>query len=201
MSKRSILFAAVVCIVAMAIPAYAADDGKWMMRSRAIYIGPDASADGDLEGIDVDSQFTFELDFTRFFTENLALELVLATASHDVTVPSDGDQSLGSVDLLPPTLVAQWHFMPDGKFKPYVGVGLNATFFYNSTGALQDLDFDDSFSYAGDVGLDVAFGERMYFNVDLKYVAIETDVEFEGDQLGTVTIDPFIFGVGLGVRF
>jgi outer membrane protein len=36
---------------------------------------------------------------------------------------------LGSVDLLPPTLTLQWHFMPDQSFDPYVGAGVNYTYF------------------------------------------------------------------------
>jgi outer membrane protein len=197
MRRKLILIAAVCCVVAVLIPAQAAD-GKWMMRGRALYISPDASGDSDLTGVDVDGQLTFEVDFTRFFGKNLGLELVLATASHNVTVEGE---SLGSVSLLPPSLTAQWHFMPDGGVKPYVGVGLNATFFYETTGFIEDLDFDTGFGYLVNGGVDVKVGGTAYLNFDLKWISLESDVEFEGDSVGTATIDPLILGVGLGFRF
>jgi outer membrane protein len=197
MRRSWILIAAVFCIAAMLIPVQAAD-GKWMMRGRGLYISPNASADSDLEGVDVDGQLTFELDFTRFIGKHIALELVLATASHNVTIE---DQSLGSVSLLPPSLTAQWHFIPDGKLDPYVGVGVNATFFYESTGGLDPLDFDTSFGYVLNAGLDWKVGSTVYLNFDLKQIGMESDVKFEGDEVGTVTIDPLTVGVGLGFRF
>jgi outer membrane protein len=186
-----------MCIAAVLVPVQA-EDGKWMMRGRGIYISPDASADQQLEGVDVDGQFTLEVDFTRFIGRSLALELVLATASHNVTIE---DQSLGSVSLLPPSLTAQWHFLPDGKLRPYVGVGINATFFYESTGVLDELDFDSSFGYVLNAGLDWKVGSNTYLNFDLKRIGLESDVEADGEALGTVTIDPWIVGVGLGFRF
>lgn len=197
MKRILILVAAVLCIASVLVPVQAAD-GKWMMRGRGIYISPDASGDQELEGVDVDGQFTFEVDFTRFFGKSLALELVLATASHNVTAE---DQSLGSVSLLPPSLTAQWHFLPEGKVRPYVGVGLNATFFYETSGILDDLDFDSAYGYVLNVGLDFQVGSNAYLNFDLKKIGMESDVKIDDQELGTVTIDPFIVGVGLGFRF
>lgn len=53
-------------IAAMSIPVQAAD-GKRMMRGRGLYISPNASADSDLHGVDVDGQLTFKLDFDTSF--------------------------------------------------------------------------------------------------------------------------------------
>ena len=180
MRRQLILIAAVCCVFAVLIPAQAAD-GKWMMRGRALYVSPDASGDDGVSDVDVDGQLTFEVDFTRFFGKHLGLELILATASHNVTL--DGD-SLGSVSLLPPSLTAQWHFMPDAKVKPYVGVGLNATFFYETTGGIEDLDFSTSFGYVLNAGLDWKVGSTTYLNFDLKQIGLESDVEFEGESVG-----------------
>lgn len=210
MKKLVVLTVTALSLLAFAAPSAVAADDNWMMRGRVINIAPSADADGGFEGsgLDVDSQFTFEVDFTRFFGKHLGLEVSLATASHDVTVsetevnaPAASDVSLGSVDLLPPSFMLQWHFLPDGKIKPYLGAGLNYTTFYNVTGFLQDLDFDDSISYAAQAGLDWKVGEEAYFNFDVKYIAMETDVSFDGEKIGTVTIDPLVIGVGLGFKF
>ena len=197
MKRSLILIAAVLCIASMLAPVQAAD-GKWMMRGRGLYVSPNASGDSDLEGVDVDGQLTFEIDFTRFFGKHLGLELILATASHNVTFE---DNSIGSVTLLPPCLTAQWHFLPDGTIKPYVGVGLNATFFYETTGGLDPLDFDPAYGYVLNAGLDWRVGSTASLNFDLKQIGMESDVEFDGDSIGTATIDPWILGVGLGFRF
>ncbi len=69
-----------------------------------------------------------ELDISYYLTKNIAAELILALGTrHDVNVSGTGGvatHNLGSVNLLPPTLTAQWHFMPDQTFDPYVGAGV-----------------------------------------------------------------------------
>jgi outer membrane protein W len=48
-------------------------------------------------------------------------------------------------------------------------------------------------------------GENASINLDLKYIQIETDVDavIEGSSapLGTVEVNPFVFGVGFGYHF
>lgn len=202
MRKRLFCWAAAIVVCgAMALPTDAAD-GKWMVRIRAIDVAPDAKGDEGLTTADVDSDFTIEADFTRFFSKNLALELIAATASQEVTVETDsGTLSLGSVNHLPPTATLQWHFLPDGKFQPYVGAGLNMTIFYNQSGLLKDLDLDTSFGLAAQVGADWMITDRVAFNVDLKYISISTDVKSEGEKIGTLDINPWVFGVGIGCKF
>ena len=59
------------------------DYSKWQARFRVIAVIP---APGDnLPGAEVDISTTFvpELDFTYFFTKNIAAELILATTKHD----------------------------------------------------------------------------------------------------------------------
>jgi outer membrane protein len=81
----------------------------------------------------VDDNLIPELDISYYFTKNIAAELILATGSkHDVSIKGDalatvGNQQLGSVDALPPTLTAQWHFNADQTFDPYIGAGINYT--------------------------------------------------------------------------
>jgi outer membrane protein len=76
------------------------------------------------------------LDGTYFFTPNLAVNLIAATTRHQVEVRNSalGTVNLGSVWALPPTLTAQYHLLPQSRISPYVGVGLNTTFFYGYGG-------------------------------------------------------------------
>lgn len=186
-----------------------AGDGQWMVRTRLIQISPDASGNGELQGTDVDGDFTVEADFTYFFRKRWAVEVIAATASHDVTVPdidkaatSSNKFSLGSASILPPTVTLQYHFQPDGKVRPYIGAGINYTIFYDQTGVLDTLDdLDNSFGFAGQVGVDFMLNDSMSVNLDLKYIQLDTDVSSRGTKLGTLTVDPWIFGVGFGWRF
>ena len=62
-----------------------------------------ANAESDPVGLDVYSAFTVEADISRRFGRHFAAELILASASHEVTSMVDGvEVPLGSVELLPP---------------------------------------------------------------------------------------------------
>jgi len=108
--------------------------GDFLVRARGIVVAPDESVEsisvigGDV-GIDTDVKP--EVDFTYFFTDNIAVELIAAVSRHDVTATDTalGDVDVGELLLLPPTLTFQYHLPVTERFKPYVGVGLNATFF------------------------------------------------------------------------
>ena len=88
----------------------AAGDSPWMVRVRALGIMPDDSSSqisvigGEAE---VDSAIAPDLNFTYFFTDNIAAELTLTYAEHDVSAEKTavGNVDLGSLDLLHPGTV------------------------------------------------------------------------------------------------
>lgn len=123
---------------------------KWKMRFRVLTVIPSEDIDADAD-LDISTAFTPELDFTYFFSENFAVELILATTKHNVEV--DG-ADLGHVWLLPPTLNLQYHFT-GGVVTPYIGAGVNYTIFYGvDSGDLDDLDYDSSVGFSFQAGLD-----------------------------------------------
>lgn len=190
------LVAAMLVALPLAIPA-TADAQNWMARVRAVGIYPDVSS--TIGGLDVDSQWAPELDFTYFFSKNLAAELILGTARHKVTLNGN---DIGKVSHLPPTVTVQYHFTDLGKFKPYVGAGLNLTYFYN-VGLTSPLDLADSWSFGGalQAGVDYEIQKNLYLNVDVKKIWIKNDVTAAGVTIGDLKIDPIVWGVGLGWRF
>jgi len=185
---------------------------KWQVRLRGIVVTPNESATIDAIGGDVDISSTFvpELDFTYFFTENWAAELILATTNHDVKAVNTaaGNIDLGDVWLLPPTLTAQYHFT-GGKFKPYLGAGINYTIFYGADEGpvADDVDYDSSVGFALQAGLDFDLNDKWFLNVDLKKIFLNTDATVNattalGATVGAdVDIDPLIIGFGFGMRF
>ena len=102
----------------------------WQVRVRALAILPDeeASIRPVAGSVDVDEAVTPELDISYFFTDHIAAELVLLISNHDVSakLAGVGNVDLGEVNLLPPTLLLQYHFRPEAKFRPYAGAGVNA---------------------------------------------------------------------------
>ncbi|MBU1263266.1 MAG: OmpW/AlkL family protein [Thiobacillus sp.] len=180
-----------------ALPATALAD-NWMMRVRAIDIVPDVSTSPTLAGLDVSSEWVPEIDFTYFVSPNIGMELILATARHEVTL---GGTSLGKLNHLPPTLTLQYHFQPTPTIKPYVGAGVNYTRFYNVDLA-PGLSIDkNSFGGALQAGVDIAVTKNGYINLDVKKIWINTDVKSGGAKLTTLDIDPMVWGIGYGFRF
>lgn len=188
---------------------------RWQVRLRAVGVAPDESASIGIIGGDVaiSNALIPELDFTYFFTENFAAELILGTAKHDVQAinTAAGDVNLGSVWLLPPTLTAQYHFYTSDKkiFKPYIGAGVNYTLFYNiKSGDVADVTYDNALGYAAQLGFDLMLDETFFINVDVKRLFLSTDVSVDASNLAPgliipaeVDINPWLVGVGVGMKF
>ena len=206
--KSRPLLAAFIASTMLATPALAATNaatpkaGDWMIRARALGVIPQENSDLSVAAnAKIDNSVVPEVDFSYFFTPNVAMELIAAVTPHDIHTDTGVDG--GGAWLLPPTLTLQYHFTNWDGFKPYVGAGVNYTHFFNenASGALGSPEFDDSFGAALQVGVDVPIAENTYFNVDVKKVYINTDVRYSGGVTGNVDIDPWLVGVGVGYRF
>lgn len=188
---------------------------RWQVRLRAVGVAPDESAKIGIIGGDVaiSNALIPELDFTYFFTEHFAAELILGTAKHDVKAinTAAGDVNLGSVWLLPPTLTAQYHFYTSDQkvFKTYIGAGVNYTLFYNvKSGDVAGVEYDNALGYAAQVGFDLMLDDTFFINLDVKRLFLSTDVTVDASNLAPglsipaeVDINPWLIGVGVGMKF
>lgn len=205
MKKRllSIIVIALISINAIA-QEESNDFNKWQARLRVIAIIPDVDDDLNAAKVDVSTAVVPELDFTYFFDENWAAELILATAKHNVDVDLGTGIDLGHVWILPPTLSLQYHFT-GGTVKPYLGAGINYTFFYGiDEGDVDAMDYEDAVGFSMQGGLDFDLNDYWFLNVDLKKLLLKTDVEVDtGEGVIPVEVDlnPWIIGVGIGVKF
>ncbi|MEM0931293.1 MAG: OmpW family outer membrane protein [Bacteroidota bacterium] len=185
--------------------------GKWQFRLRGIVVAPDESADIETIGGDasIATAVVPELDISYFFDENWSLELILATARHDVEAvgTTAGDLDLGRVWLLPPTLTGQYHFT-GGNFVPYVGAGVNLTFFYgvDEGPVADDVQYDTSLGFALQGGLDYMLNDKWFLNIDIKRLFLSTDVTVDATSALNATVDadvdinPWIIGFGVGIK-
>lgn len=202
--------AILACIFVMnsSIASASNAEHNWIVRGRGVFVKADVRSNVKTlgGGVDVSTDQVPELDFTRFFNKNFAAELILATTTHQVTLNGSvlgGSQDLGSVNLLPPTLTLQYHLNPEGKIRPYVGAGLNYTFFYNqkSRGIATSVKYNDSVGYALQAGFDYMISDRVGINFDIKKIYLETDVVVNKTYKAKVNLDPWLIGAGISYRF
>ena len=143
-----------------------------------------------------------------FIANNVGIELLAAIPfHHDITLTdANGDTVYGKTQHLPPTLSLQYHF--DGynmpmNLKPFVGVGVNYTTFFEEKVALGDgdLELDDSVGVAGHIGLDIPFAPTEAFRIDARYMDIKTDAKLDGTDIGEVDISPWVYGIAFVKQF
>lgn len=193
--------AAAVMMLGMATMAGAADDyQKFGVRFRAIYVMPDETFDSELSAAKakVGDDVMPELDLEYFFLKNVSTELIAGVTRNDIKL--DG-KIQGSTWLLPPTLTVKYHPLAGNLVSPYIGVGLNVTFPFNSR-LNNDSSFsiDNSVGWAAQAGADIKIKGNLYFNIDYKYINADTKVTINHTKYD-LDINPHLFGIGVGYRF
>jgi outer membrane protein len=235
--KKSLMYLGIIStVVASNLPSLVhAEAGDWVLRLRAINVVPNedsklgktvnqnvANVMSPGAELHVSDKLDPEFDISYYFTKNIAAELILATGTkHNVSIQGEAgavvpNQGLGSVNLLPPVLTAQWHFNPDQTFDPYVGAGINFTAFLDrnlkiNSGPLAGSKIkvdSDSWGPALQAGFDINLKDGWLINADVKYVWIDTDVKLRNPLAGnawtkidSLDINPWVIGVGIGKKF
>lgn len=205
--KKSSLILALLALGTVAAPVMA-QQSPWMVRARVVNIDTankfDTSVPGLKDGIHVSNKTIPEVDISYFFTPNLAAELILTyPQKHDVSAPGLGAGKIGTFKHLPPTLSLQYHFMPEAQFSPYVGAGINYTR-VSQVNLPGDFKLEkNSYGLALQAGVDFKLDKNWSLNLDVKKVQIRSDLSSDalGGKVGTVKIDPWLVGVGVGYRF
>jgi len=237
--KKTLL---VLALAAAFVPVLAqAEAGDIVVRLRATHVAPDESSNlgGQTDAIygagtaaalygsadaklQVGSNTIPEIDFSYYITKNIAAELILALGTrHDVKVSGAGGlvaHDLGSVNLLPPTLTAQWHFMPDTMFDPYLGaggayvLGMDRSLTAN-VGALGLPIRTDRHAFGAvlQAGIDVNLQDKWLLNFDVKKLWFNTDVKLDATAAGlapagyqkidSLDVDPWVISIGFGKKF
>ncbi|MGF6642632.1 OmpW/AlkL family protein [Paraburkholderia sp. GAS82] len=177
--------------------------GDVLVRLRAISIIPNVSTNNTLSAlnVNVNNAIVPELDLTYMIRDYLGVELILGTSRHQLT-SSLGN--LGGVNVLPPTLLLQYHFNHQGRIRPYLGAGMNYTYFYNNGLNVNGQPIsitNHSFGPAVQAGVDVQITKSLFVNADIKKIWMRTDASLGGASLGRLDIDPVVVGLGVGMRF
>ena len=214
--KVTALLTAATASVMIASPVMAYEAGDIVVRGRILLVDPQDDSgsikvDGGPTGekATVNSDVIPELDFTYMLTSNWGLELILGFSDHEVKTNLLTLGHIADTKVLPPTLTLQYHFMPTSNIRPYAGVGVNYTHYFDTKakGALdgQGLEIDDSFGLSLQAGVDVDINEDWFVNFDVKYIDMDADAEFKS-AAGVKTkvdidVDPIVWGIGIGTTF
>ena len=82
---------------------------------------------------------------------------------------------------------------------------MNYTDFFSekTTGALEgtDLHLKSSWGWAGEIGADLMINDQWFLNGSIRYISIETKASLDGASIGTVKINPWVYGLHVGYKF
>ncbi len=208
--------------------AFANQAGDILVRGGITSVNPDSSKSAViLNGSDttmslfVDDNAQLGLNLVCFFDSNWVIEVLAATPfKHDIMVDTGaGVAKLGETKHLPPALSVLYYFDTNSAFKPYVGVGINYTFFFEDSfnpaltgpdsptivsisdgtttpvGApldASDLNLHNSWGLSAQVGVDYQVDENWSINASARYIDIDTKASFTavgGAVPGHVSVD------------
>lgn len=225
---KKLFIASVIAAVSTQVFAY--ETGDIIVRAGYAAVDPrDSSSDLNVAGlggkvagtgVGVDGASALGVTASYIFAPHWGIELLAATPfQHDITSKglgalgvSDGTV-IGSTKHLPPTVSVQYYFAnSESAVQPYVGAGINYTTFFSesvSSGAksalgANNLSLDDSFGLAVEAGLDWRLNKSWVVNASVWRVQIETDATLNtalGKVKTEVTIDPWVYMVGVGYKF
>ena len=196
MKIKALLGTCILLTAATANTAMAVEKGDWLVRFGASNVKPKSN---NHEIVDVEAASSFTVNLSYMFTDNLSVEVLAAWPfEHDIRA---GGQKVAETTHLPPTVSVQYHFMPKNAFKPYVGLGVNYTMFFSEDSILGPMDLKDSWGLAGELGVDVMLGDTWFLNGSVRYIDIDTKGKVGQLNLGTITIDPMVYGLHLGMKF
>ena len=227
--KKTLLATSILAIALTAPLAHAYKAGDIIVRAGAVTVDPHESSSDiwvgalntDVPGTKatLDSNTQLGLTGTYMITDKVGIELLAATPfSHSVGVKgmpgafAGLNGKLADIKHLPPTLSAVYYPLDSSSaFQPYVGLGLNYTWFFDteltSTAegkGFSGFDLKDSWGLAGQVGMDYMLTDNLLFNAHVRYIDIETTgtTSFGGREVKVdVDVDPWVYMVALGYKF
>ena len=208
----------------LALPAHAGDSngnfqaklgitGVWTDDdTKSLTVGGTETAPGNFAKSD--DTVIPTLTLTYFLNKNLAVELFCCFDKVGVDAKGGLAQygEIADTWIFPPILTIQYHFDNIGPFKPYVGAGAEWIHYFNSkskmSGALagyNQVDFDDSFGFALQAGVDYDLGGGWSFGLDVKKVWEDTKITWTNAAGAEIVakhdLDPLFVTANLGYRF
>jgi outer membrane protein len=210
----ALLGCSAIAATASAGPVQGSQAGDVLVRAHILGVFPEdnSSSISTINGtVDISSRVAPEVDLSYFFTDHISAQVIATMLRGSITAKgtSVGDVKVGGVTVLPPTITAQYHFMPRSAFSPYIGAGATIFILFakdaaQGDGVVKELHTDSHLGAALQAGFDYRLNDRWFLNLELNQIFVATHATVV-TAIGTVQaktdVDPFLVGLGLGYRF
>ncbi|WP_211464466.1 OmpW/AlkL family protein [Collimonas silvisoli] len=229
--------AALSVLAAFAAPAMAQQAGDNVVNAGWAHIGLNQSSEllkinGTAipnTGAHVSDADTLILQFTHFFTDNIAVTADLGIPPKFKLNGAGALQSqgqIGTANQWSPALLAKYYFGDaNSQFRPYVGAGAAYVWYSNikinnnfqqllgavagNPGAPTSADLSSSLAPVANVGMVYNFDKNWSANFSLSYVKLSTKADLKTQRLdGTtshattkLTLDPLVSVLTIGYKF
>lgn len=223
MKNNLIKLLALVPMLAAAGGAAAQSAGDWTVKVGVNKITPKVDS-GDVSApampgtkADVGADTKPILNLAYFFTENIAAELDLgAPYRHDLYGAGaiEGTGKLGTADVLPPTLFAQYRFFDQQTLiRPYVGLGVTYAYFrrergssaltavLNTGGPGSTFSLEAKWAVSGQLGASIRINDRWSIDGGVIKTKLKTTASYSTGQTQKMTLDPLAVNVGVTFKF
>lgn len=188
--------------------AMAYEAGDIMLKAGVINVSPkdDNTSITGVGDVQVKDDTQLGLTATYMVTPQIGIEVLAATPfKHSVEL--NGNR-IGTTKHLPPTVSAQYYPLDaSSAIQPYVGAGLNVTFFFDESGAVKGDalgPLGDSFGLSVSAGVNYDIDDQFMANLAVWYIDIDSELDGSKSALGKdyeVEIDPIVLMVGAGYKF
>lgn len=222
-----------------AMPTFAYEKGDFIVRSGYSSIVPNEKSEAlSLDGIgdvgnllgtttrlttDNSSQPT--MTFTYMLSDNWGVETLIAPPpEHNIYAEGLeplGISKLGTYKHLPATLTLQYYIPTGTRFQPYLGLGVNYTYFFgeetvdsldsNLYASDTELSIDSAFGWVAQVGMDYRINKKWMISASAMYIDLETDAALKisdsallgGDATlkTSAELNPMVYFLTVGYRF
>jgi outer membrane protein len=189
------------------------ETGDIMIKAGVINVTP---KDDNLKGrssalnadvtVQVKGDTQIGLTATYMVSPQVGVELLAATPfKHKIEVNGD---TAGTTKHLPPTISALYYPMDSSSaLQPYVGAGVNMTFFFDEAGIVKGDSLgslSDSLGWSLSAGINYDIDDKFMANFAVWYMDINTTLDGT-DKIGLdedeVEIDPIVVMAGVGYKF
>jgi outer membrane protein len=150
-------------------------------------------------------------------TDNISASTFIGTPyKHDQIGAGSlqGVGKIGTVEALPATLLAQYHFFDaKAKFRPYIGAGLTYAYFRNETGsgvltALADtggkgttFKAESAWGSTIKIGANYALTDKWFAGLSVSKTYVKTTSRFSTGQTISMSLDPVSVVIAVGYHF
>jgi outer membrane protein len=157
------------------------------------------------------------LNLAYFVTDNIVAELDMGAPYRHALFGADaiaGTGKLGTVDVLPPTLFAQYRlFRPDAVFRPYVGLGVTYAYFRRERGSAQltsvlntggpasTFSLEAKWAASAQLGASFRINERWSVDGGVIKTRLRTTATYSTGQTQAMKLDPVAINLGVVFKF